>query len=174
MEPRGPKQKKAPGSRAIWDLIAQEFATNIAKYSQSDPSRKEKSSRIALRYGVQYDESHALCFLISANVAYRWSLDEKEQRQLEAIEVAAAVTSMEDKFEQFLGARERGHTDERGAGMGLYMIDKIAKLSDMEASLLLFDPQDNLAQRSMEYTVSQKWEAPLCLCISVRTESRRG
>lgn len=157
--------RKAPGSPVIWDLIAQEFATNIAKYSQIDPNVPEPE-RVLMRATVQEDGEGRLCVLIAANVPYLWTVgDEKRKRYEQELPPEEAVKEIDDKLKEFLRARERGHSDDRGGGMGLYMIDKIAEMCDIRAGLRLFDPAEKLSEAARIPPREKLAKHPLCLCL---------
>jgi hypothetical protein len=101
--------------------------------------------------------------LISSNVSYRSSLKEEEQRLLASVDPGTAVDALEAGLARLLKARERGHVDGRGAGMGLYMIDKITDLIGLEASLRLLDPESSFERRPP----AERYDDPLCLVIAL-------
>ncbi len=171
----GLRDRKAPGSPAIWELIAQEFATNIAKYSQIDLSASQKPERVLMRADVQEDHEGRLYVLIAANVPYLWTVGDKERKRYERdLASAQAVEEIEQNLQSFLHARERGHDDDRGAGMGLYMIDKITEMCDIQTQLLLFNPDEKVSGAAGEITPQEKLGYPLCLCLSWKEENGRG
>ncbi len=138
----------APGSAAIWDLIAHESAVNVFKHARPEGSKMK----------ARVQRCHDQVFvLIAAENAYAASL---AKTMREESDMEREIELLEARFDDFM----KGST-----GMGLFMIERIAGMCGIATALKLFDPAKSVkGLMNLDRPISDKWSSPLCLCLSWR------
>lgn len=150
--------ERVPGTRAVWDVIIQECARNIEKHSWADP-RESAGEELALKFRLlKAKDKAATAILFSSNVSYALSLRVSLREKFSGTTLEQANGELAKFFEP----GERGSTEQPGAGMGLFMVKRLAELWSMNVRLLLFD-MDMEIEADTEDDVAS---LPLCLEIS--------
>lgn len=146
--------ERVPGTKAVWDVILQEGARNIQKHSGADPQNIREELALDLRF--REDKKGQAAILLSSNVPYVLSLKRHQREQL----AGRTVEKVNENLAKFTNPGERGNTDQPGAGLGLFMVKRLAELWSMKVRLLLL----NLDQEGGVKGGVQS--LPLCLEIS--------
>jgi hypothetical protein len=127
------EEEPVPGTKVVWDLIVQEWATNINRHSI--PAVERPPLNLFLKLEVRQPSKERAAIRLSSNFPYVWSLGPDEQALYER-DPKGFEESLENLFK--LGARR--NYDRPGAGMGLFMIRRLVGLwagSGMEVRLIL-------------------------------------
>jgi hypothetical protein len=148
--------ERVPGTRAVWDVIIQECARNIEKHSWANP-QETAGQELALKLRLKKQEKTA-AILLSSNVPYALSLGIPQREEL----AGKTLQEANEGLARFFEPGERGGTEQPGAGMGLFMVERLTDLWAMKVRLLLLD-MDMETEDDMEDGVES---LPLCLKIS--------
>lgn len=150
--PRGAAGGQVPGTRVVWDLFIQEWATNVVKHSFRGLPAGDRPEGPFLKFGAQGIRGRRGAILLSSSAPYVLSLAEAERQELKR----RSRRENEELLQRFFELRERGkNADPHGAGMGLFMIKRLAELWGMEVRLEL-----------TEFDEETGPEPPLCLRLS--------
>ncbi|HEX3130845.1 MAG TPA: hypothetical protein VH394_26155 [Thermoanaerobaculia bacterium] len=151
----GEEREAVPGTRVVWDLIVQEWATNLVKHAFQGEAPAEK--RLVLKLEVQISQAARKgILLLFSNVSYRESLEGAALQEYQENRERS-----ERSLDDFFKPGKRGNYRRPGAGMGLFMIKQLAELerwADMQIRLRLL---------GIEHLDS---EPPLCLEVTWRRE----
>lgn len=156
----GDLNTQVPGTRVVWDLILQEWATNTLKYALQGEYAEEGPETAFLRVDVSNPTDKVFVRLFS-NVPYVYSL--------EGDELAAFVEDperAEEGLKRYFEPGVRGNYDDEkpGAGMGLFMIRQLAELVSLKVRLFLLRREDWRPEVGHNLQGVPLW--PLCLEIT--------